>query len=99
MLRKTLFELVIIIAFGLTIGLIMAVAANLFVEGVRAAAAVRADTQWANFTLFGNTYSFASVIFLLVAASLVVGLKSYLKLPGWAGPADTIYAAHSSALL
>ena len=28
MLRKTLFELVIIIAFGLTIGLIMAVAAN-----------------------------------------------------------------------
>ena len=97
MLRKTLFELVIIIAFGLTIGLIMAVAANLFVEGVRAAAAVRAETQWANFTLFGNTYSFASVIFLLAAAGLVVGLKSYLKLPGWAGPADTIYAAHSSA--
>ena len=97
MLRKTLFELVIIIAFGLTIGLIMAVAANLFVEGVRAAAAVRAETQWANFTLFGNTYSFASVIFLLAAAGLVVGLKNYLKLPGWAGPADTIYAAHSSA--
>ena len=97
MLRKTLFELVIIIAFGLTIGLIMAVAANLFVEGVRAAAAVRAESQWANFTLFGNTYSFASVIFLLAAAGLVVGLKSYLKLPGWAGPADTIYAAHSSA--
>lgn len=97
MLRKTLFELVIIIAFGLTIGLIMAVAANLFVEGVRAAAAVRAETQWANFTLFGNTYSFASVIFLLAAAGLVVVLKNYLKLPGWAGPADTIYAAHSSA--
>ena len=97
MLRKTLFELVIIIAFGLTIGLIMAVAANLFVEGVRAAATVRAETQWANFTLFGNTYSFASVIFLLAAAGLVVGLKNYLKLPGWAGPADTIYAAHSSA--
>ena len=95
MLRKTLFELVLVIAFGLVIGLIMAIAANLFVEGVIKAADLRAE--WANFSFLGQTYSYSSVVFLLAAASLVVGLKHLLKLPGWAGPADTIYAAHSSA--
>ena len=97
MLKKTLSELVLIIAFGLVIGLIMAVTANLFVEGVKLAATFRADSQWANFTLLGTTYSYASVVFLLFAAGIVVGLKQLFALPGWAGPADTIYAAHSSA--
>ena len=71
MLRKTLFELVLVIAFGLVIGLIMAVAANLFVEGVIKAADLRAE--WANFSFLGQTYSYSSVVFLLAAASLVVG--------------------------
>ncbi len=97
MLKKTLSELVLIIAFGLVIGLIMAITANLFVEGVKLAATFRADSQWANFTLLGTTYSYASVVFLLFAAGIVVGLKKLFALPGWAGPADTIYAAHSSA--
>jgi CIC family chloride channel protein len=96
-LKKTLSELILIIAFGLVIGLIMAVTANLFVEGVKLAATFRADSQWANFTLLGTTYSYASVVFLLFAAGIVVGLKKLFALPGWAGPADTIYAAHSSA--
>ena len=97
MLRKTLSELLLIILFGLVIGLIMAITANSFVEGVKYAASIRSNSEWANFSLLGETYSYASVVFLLAAAAVVVALKNFLALPGWAGPADTIYAAHSSA--
>ena len=97
MLRKTLSELLLIILFGLVIGLIMAITANSFVEGVKYAASIRSNSEWANFSLLGETYSYASVVFLLAAAAVVVALKKFLALPGWAGPADTIYAAHSSA--
>jgi len=97
MLRRTLSELLLIILFGLVIGLIMAITANSFVEGVKYAASIRSNSEWANFSLLGETYSYASVVFLLAAAAVVVALKKFLALPGWAGPADTIYAAHSSA--
>lgn len=97
MLRKTLSELLLIILFGLVIGLIMAITANSFVDGVKYAASIRSNSEWANFSLLGETYSYASVVFLLAAAAVVVALKKFLALPGWAGPADTIYAAHSSA--
>ena len=57
MLRKTLSELLLIILFGLVIGLIMAITANSFVEGVKYAASIRSNSEWANFSLLGETYS------------------------------------------
>jgi hypothetical protein len=46
----------------------MAITANSFVEGVKYAASIRSNSEWANFSLLGETYSYASVVFLLAAA-------------------------------
>ena len=95
MLRRTLTDLFLIALFGLVMGGVMGMASNWFVDGVSYSASLRANATWADFSLLGTTYSYASVVFLMAAACLLFALKKALNLSGWAGAADTIHAAHS----
>lgn len=95
MLRRTLTDLFLIVLFGLVMGGVMGIGSNWFVDGVSYFASLRANATWADFSLFGTTYSYGSVLFLMGAACLLSVLKKILSLSGWAGAADTIHAAHS----
>ncbi|GAB5500258.1 MAG: hypothetical protein PsegKO_25690 [Pseudohongiellaceae bacterium] len=88
-------ELLIILLVGCFIGLLMAVVANLFVLGVQSAKVLRESSQLLSVGLPWGRYSLAPIIFLLLAALAVIGLRRLLRLGAWAGPADSIYAAHN----
>lgn len=88
-------ELLLILVIGSFIGLLMAVIANQFVLGVQFAKELRESSQWLEFNLPWGRYSLAPVVFLTGAALAVIWLRKLLRLTAWAGPADSIYAAHA----
>jgi CIC family chloride channel protein len=92
--RKIIIELLVMIVYGLAIGMLLAIAANAFIEGVNIASAYRVSSSWALFDFKGSTYSFSGILFLLLAALILKLLKVFLKIDAWGGPADSIYAAH-----
>ena len=94
-IKKIFFELISAVICGLVIGLVMATTANVFVEAAALANEYRTTLPWLKFSVGDNTYSFSSVLSLLLAATLIMLLKKWLNIPHWAGPADSIYAAHS----
>lgn len=88
-------ELTLLLILGAATGFIMAIMANSFVEGVSAAETFRDSLSIMEFTIAGEAYSFSSLFILLFAAAVVVGLKKLLQIDNWAGPADSILAAHT----
>lgn len=95
MYRKIITELTFIVIYGVTIGILLAVVANAFVQGVNIFSEYRTSNYWAIFEFQGSTYSYTGIIFLLLAALVLQIIKFLLKTDGWSGPADSIYAAHS----
>jgi len=95
MSNRVVKELLVILLVGCFIGLLMAVVANLFVLGVQSAKELREASQLLRISLPWGQYSLAPIIFLVLAALVVVGLRKLLRLGAWAGPADSIYAAHN----
>lgn len=87
-------ELVFILLAGCFIGLLMAVVANLFVLGVQAAKELRESSQLLVVAFPWGRYSLAPILILVATALLVISLRKLLRLEAWAGPADSIYAAH-----
>ena len=94
---QILIELALLLILGTVMGLVMAVMANGFVEGVSSAANFRESADLLRFTLGGDTYSASSLVILLLAAAIVIALRRALKLDSWAGPADSILAAHTDS--
>tara|TARA_B110000459_G_scaffold100653_1_gene111900 strand:+ start:29 stop:1585 length:1557 start_codon:yes stop_codon:yes gene_type:complete len=47
------------------------------------------------FNLGDHSYSLSGIVSLLLVAILITLLKKWLNIDHWAGPADSIYAAHS----
>ncbi len=94
---QILIELALLLILGTVMGLVMAVMANGFVEGVSSAANFRESTELLRFTLGGDTYSASSLVILLLAAGVVIAIRRVLKLDSWAGPADSILAAHTDS--
>jgi hypothetical protein len=94
---QILIELALLLILGTVMGLVMAVMANGFVEGVSSAANFRESTELLRFTLGGDTYSASSLVILLLAAAVVIAIRRVLKLDSWAGPADSILAAHTDS--
>lgn len=90
-----LWELAVSILLGLAIGLIMTLVANGFVLGVEFGRTLRDSVSMAGFELAGKQYSLTPVFSLLLAALLVLRLKALFGVKAWAGPADSIYAAHN----
>ena len=92
--RNVSLELLTIVFFGCLIGAVMCVVAEAFVLGVSAFGRWRAEDTLMVWTFADDTtLAYGSVVFLWVAASLVVVLKKVLGIKAYAGPADTIYAA------
>lgn len=95
MRKKIVIETAYMLFFALGIGLLLAIAANLFVEGVNFASEYRRSSTWANFEFGGAVYSYSSIVFLLLAAGFLKFIKFLFRIEAWAGPADSIYAAHT----
>ena len=93
---KTIFtELTSIVVCGVAIGLLMAITANAFVQTAVIATEYRTTIPWLEINLGTHTYSLSSIVSLLLAAALITFVRKWLKIKDWAGPADSIYAAHS----
>lgn len=92
--RDALSEVMAIIIVGGLIGAVLAIVSNLFVSGVQWFGQQREASELFSLTIAGETVSFSSVVFLWAAAAIVVLLKTGLGIASWAGPADSIYAAH-----
>ena len=96
MILKTLRELITIIFVACLIGAAMSLVTNMFVSGVEAVSALRAQDTFFKLELNGQLFSFGSVVFLWITALAVYFVKTSLGIKAWAGPADSIYAAHQS---
>ena len=86
----------IIVTFmvGLSIGSVMAVVSNGFVEGVGWLAQKRNDFHFLEFKFHNFSFSLAPVICLLLAACAVIFIKKVFSITRYHGPADSIYVAH-----
>ncbi|MDG1986505.1 MAG: chloride channel protein [Halieaceae bacterium] len=96
MILKTLRELITIIFVACLIGAAMSLVTNMFVSGVEAVGALRAQDTFFKLEIKGQLFSVGSVVFLWITAFAVYFVKTSLGIKAWAGPADSIYAAHQS---
>jgi hypothetical protein len=74
----------------------MSLVTNMFVSGVEAVGALRAQDTFFKLEFNGQLFSVGSVVFLWITAFAVYFVKTSLGIKAWAGPADSIYAAHQS---
>lgn len=93
-LRDASLEIILIILIGGLIGATLAIVSNLFVIGVYWFEQQREASMLFSVNIGGQLLSFSSVIFLWIAAAIVVALKVGFGISRWTGPADSIYAAH-----
>jgi CIC family chloride channel protein len=93
-LRDASLEIILIILIGGLIGATLAIVSNLFVIGVYWFEQQREASTLFSVSIGDQLLSFSSVIFLWIAAAIVVALKFGFAISRWTGPADSIYAAH-----
>lgn len=92
--RDASLEIILIILIGGLIGATLAIVSNLFVIGVHWFEEQREASTLFSINVGDQLLSFSSVIFLWIAAAIVVTLKIAFGISRWTGPADSIYAAH-----
>lgn len=92
--RDASLEIILIILVGGLIGATLAIVSNLFVIGVYWFEQQREASTLFSINIGDQLLSFSSVIFLWIAAAIVVALKVAFGISRWTGPADSIYAAH-----
>ena len=83
-----------IFIFGLLMGGLMAIFANLFVNTVAFISSNRNAIDTFNLNINDFDLNYLPVITLLIAATFIIMIKKYFKIDRWNGPADSIYAAH-----
>jgi CIC family chloride channel protein len=93
-LRDASLEIILIILVGGLIGATLAIVSNLFVIGVYWFEQQREASTLFSVNIGDQLLSFSSVVFLWIAAAIVVALKVVFGISRWTGPADSIYAAH-----
>ena len=87
-------EIILIIMIGGVIGATLAMVSNLFVIGVQWFEQQREASTLFTLHIGDQLLSFSSLVYLWIAAAIVVLLKMTFRINRWAGPADSIYAAH-----
>ena len=92
--REALIEVFIIFCVGGLIGAALAIVSNLFVLGVQYFSQQRQASELLSFTIGDQTLSLSSVLFLWVAAAVVVFIRTGCGITRFTGPADSMYAAH-----
>ena len=82
------------IGLGVVSGSIMAVVSSGFVLGVLYFSQLRGRMNFLSGEIFGLPANPIVVLWLLLAATLVVATRRLANIEGWQTPADSIYAAH-----
>ncbi len=85
---------VLVLFFGIFIGTAVAFATNIFVLSIIYLTSLRQGSIFPQITLFGDTYSIAPIVTLLIAAITINLIKKYFSIKRFHGPADSIYGAH-----
>ena len=91
---RLLVDLLRSIGLGVVSGSIMAVVSSGFVLGVLYFTELRGRMNFLSGEIFGLPANPIVVLWLLLAATLVVATRRLAKIDGWQTPADSIYAAH-----
>ena len=92
--REALVEVVIILFVGSLIGAVLAVVSNLFVLGVQFFTKQRELSELFIISFGEQTINYSSVLFLWVAAAIVIFIRTSLGIITWSGPAEAMFAAH-----
>jgi CIC family chloride channel protein len=87
-------EVLVIFFVGGLVGSIMSVVSNLFVIAVKWVSQQRINSDILNINVGGFDISMSSLVFLWVAAAGMICIKKVFNIQKWAGPADSMYAAH-----
>ena len=93
-MKNLLIDLLRSIGLGVVFGSIMAVVSSGFVLGVLYFTGLRSRMDFMQGEIFGVSINPVVVLWLLVAAGLVVMTRRLADIDGWQTPADSIYAAH-----
>jgi len=95
-IKDTGMELLIVFGIGGLIGTLIAWTSNAYVSGVQAFTELRENHALFEISLAGNQFELTSLIFLWVAAGIVIVIRRVFGVVRWHGPADSIYHAQQS---
>lgn len=95
-IKDTSMELLIVFGIGGLIGTLIAWTSNAYVSGVQAFTELRENHSLFEISLAGNQFELTSLIFLWVAAGIVIVIRRVFGVVRWHGPADSIYHAQQS---
>jgi CIC family chloride channel protein len=84
----------VILSIGGGIGLVVSLVSSLFVLGVQGLVQSRSGAAEAILLLPGTGLSLMPMLWLILAALLLVLVRRLFRIDRWHGPADSIYAAH-----
>lgn len=89
-------ELLIVFSIGGLIGALIAWASHAYVSGVGFFTTLREQHSLFEVTLWGSQLEFTSLVFLWIAAFIVIVIRRIFGVVRWHGPADSIYHAQQS---
>ena len=95
-IKDTSMELLIIFGIGGLIGALIAWTSNAYVSGVQVFTELRESNSFLEISLAGSQFELTSLIFLWIAAGIVIVIRRVFGVVRWHGPADSIYHAQQS---
>ena len=81
---------------GAFVGIVVSLLTLGFVYGVKEISSFRESYGVCSFVFFGNCFSYAPLVFLLLSAIIILSVKKLLPISRYHGPADVILTAHSN---
>ena len=94
--REVLLDMASQLLLAAVVGLVMAVVANVFVEGARWFFNTSQTENLISMEVGGQRYSLDIFLTLAVAAVLIFVVRRTLGITQWSGPADSIYAVQQN---
>jgi CIC family chloride channel protein len=95
-IKDTGIELSIVFGIGGLIGTLIAWTSNAYVSGVQFFTALRENNPLFEISLAGSQFELTSLVFLWIAAGIVIMIRRVFGVVRWHGPADSIYHAQQS---
>ena len=95
-IKDTGIELLIVFGIGGLIGTLIAWTSNAYVSGVEFFTALRENNPLFEISLAGSQFELTSLVFLWIAAGIVILIRRVFGVVRWHGPADSIYHAQQS---
>ena len=95
-IKDTSMELLIVFGIGGLIGTLIAWTSNAYVSGVQLFTELRESNSFFEISLAESQFELTSLIFLWIAAGVVIVIRRVFGVVRWHGPADSIYHAQQS---